>query len=69
MGVNMLHIRPILDCPPGKSDGGYAVHDFNKIDPRFGTVDDASDLAAMLRKRDMLMVLNVVVNHTFVEHE
>ena len=69
LGVNMLHIMPILDCPPGKSDGGYAVRDFNKIDPRFGTVDDVADLAATLRKRDMLLVLDVVVNHTSNEHD
>jgi len=69
LGVNMLHIMPILDCPPGKSDGGYAVRNFKKIDPRFGTVDDINTLAATLKKRDMLLVLDVVVNHTSDEHE
>ena len=69
LGVNMLHIMPILDCPPGNSDGGYAVRDFNKIDPRFGTVEDVGELAATLKKRDMLLVLDVVVNHTSDEHE
>ena len=28
LGVNMLHVMPILDCPEGASDGGYAVRDF-----------------------------------------
>ncbi|HEY9097571.1 MAG TPA: amylosucrase [Thiobacillus sp.] len=69
LGINILHIMPILDCPPGKSDGGYAVRDFKKIDPRFGTVDDINTLAATLKKRDMLLVLDVVVNHTSDEHE
>jgi amylosucrase len=69
LGVNMLHIMPILDCPKGKSDGGYAVRDFCKIDPRFGTTADVVALASTLKKRDMLLVLDVVVNHTSDEHE
>jgi len=69
LGINMLHIMPILDCPPGKSDGGYAVRDFKKIDPRFGTTAEVGLLAGSLKKRDMLLVLDVVVNHTSNEHE
>ncbi len=40
-----------------------------KIDPRFGTIDDVETLATALQKRDMLLVLDVVVNHTSEEHE
>ncbi len=69
LGINMLHIMPILDCPPDNSDGGYAVRDFKRIDPRFGTTEDIEALAATLKKRDMLLVLDVVVNHTSNEHE
>jgi amylosucrase len=69
LGVNMLHIMPILDCPPGSSDGGYAVRDYKKIDPRFGTTAEVELLADSLKKRDMLLVLDVVVNHTSNEHE
>lgn len=69
LGINMLHIMPILDCPPGKSDGGYAVRDFKKIDARFGTTAEVESLAGSLKKRDMLLVLDVVVNHTSNEHE
>ena len=69
LGINLLHIMPILDCPPDNSDGGYAVRDFYRIDPRFGTVEDVEALAATLKKRDMLLALDVVVNHTSDEHE
>jgi len=69
LGVNMLHIMPILDCPPDNNDGGYAVRDFCKVDLRYGTVEDVQELAATLKKRDMLLVLDVVVNHTSNEHE
>ncbi len=69
LGVNMIHVMPILDCPPDRSDGGYAVRNFNRIDPRFGTTEDVSALASTLKKRDMLLVLDIVVNHTSDEHE
>lgn len=69
LGINMLHIMPILDCPPEKSDGGYAVRDFRKVDARYGTTEDVEALSATLKKRDMLLVLDMVVNHTSDEHE
>lgn len=69
LGINMLHIMPILDCPADNSDGGYAVRDFLKIDARFGTNEDVEALATTLKKREMLLVLDVVVNHTSDQHE
>ncbi len=30
LGINMLHVMPMLDCPPDNSDGGYAVRDFQE---------------------------------------
>jgi amylosucrase len=68
LGVNMVHVMPILDCPEGASDGGYAVRDFHKVDARFGSNADLEALAATLKKREMLLVLDVVVNHTSDEH-
>ena len=69
LGVNLLHIMPMLDCPPDNSDGGYAVRDFYRIEPRFGSTEEVAALADTLRKRDMLLALDVVVNHTSEEHE
>jgi amylosucrase len=69
LGINMIHIMPILKCPPGESDGGYAVSDFHQVDPRVGTNEDLLALAGELRKRDILLTLDVVVNHTSREHE
>jgi amylosucrase len=69
LGINMVHVMPVLDCPPGNSDGGYAVRDFRKVDPRIGTLGDLDALAAAMKKRDMLITLDVVVNHTSDEHE
>lgn len=69
LGVNMIHIMPILQCPDGKSDGGYAVSDFRKVDSRIGSNDDLSLLSGSLEKRGILLTLDVVVNHTSDEHE
>jgi len=69
LGINMLHIMPILDCPPVHADGGYAIRDFFKVDPRYGSTEEVEALAATLKKRDMLLVLDVVVNHTSNEHD
>lgn len=68
LGINMLHIMPILDCPKGKSDGGYAIRDFRKINEDIGSTKDLDDLVTNLKKRDTLLVLDVVVNHTSNEH-
>ncbi|MGF1547198.1 MAG: amylosucrase [Thiotrichales bacterium] len=68
LGVNLVHVMPILKCPEGASDGGYAISDFRDIDPRAGTLDDLCELAAAMRLRGMLLTLDVVVNHTSNEH-
>lgn len=69
LGINMLHIMPMMKCPPGASDGGYAISDFKDIDERYGTLDDLRDLADYLRKREILLTLDVVVNHTSDQHD
>lgn len=69
LGINMLHIMPILQCPEGKSDGGYAVSNFREVDPRIGSLNDLHSLIQDLQKRDFLLTLDVVVNHTSNEHE
>lgn len=69
LGVNLLHVMPILKCPPGASDGGYAVSDYRDVDERVGSLDDLRALARQLRRRDMLLTLDVVVNHVSDQHE
>ncbi len=68
LGINMVHIMPVLDCPPGRSDGGYAVRDFRKVDSRIGSLEELEELAASMRKRSILLTLDVVVNHVSEEH-
>ena len=69
LGVNVIHLMPILRCPQGASDGGYAVSNYREIDPRIGHLTDLKKLVKKMRKRNMHLVLDVVVNHTSDEHE
>jgi len=69
LGINLVHVMPMMVCPEGASDGGYAVSDFRDIDPRVGSLEELHEMAGSMRKRDMLLTLDVVVNHTSDEHE
>lgn len=69
LGVNLVHVMPILKCPPGASDGGYAISDYRDVDERVGTLQDLRELGSRMRTRDMLLTLDVVVNHTSDQHE
>lgn len=69
MGVQWLHPLPLLRPRPGDSDGGFAVADYRQVDPRLGTMDDLEALTCDLRARGMGMILDVVCNHTAMEHD
>jgi len=69
LGINMVHVMPVLDCPPDKSDGGYAIRDFRRVDSRIGSLEDIDALSDAMQKRNMLLTLDVVLNHTSEEHE
>ena len=40
--VNYIHLMPFLETPEGRSDGGYAVSDFRKVQEKLGSMDLAS---------------------------
>lgn len=45
--VNYIHLMPFLDTPKGRSDGGYAVSDFRKVQENLGSMEDLDSLTAM----------------------
>ena len=69
MGVNYLHLMPLLKSPAGRSDGGYAVSDFRKVEDRFGNMKDLATLAAKCHEEDVSVCLDFVMNHTSEDHE
>ena len=68
-GVNYLHLMPLLESPEGRSDGGYAVSDFRKVQPELGTMEDLAALAADCHERGIALCLDFVMNHTSEDHE
>ena len=67
--VNYLHLMPLLDTTEGKSDGGYAVSDYRKVQKKLGTMTDLKKLAASCHKRNMCVCLDYVMNHTSEDHQ
>ena len=68
-GVNYVHLMPLLESPKDRSDGGYAVSDFRKVQPELGTMEDLADLADACHDRGMAVCLDFVMNHTSEDHE
>ena len=68
LGVTYLHLMPVLKMPQGENDGGYAVDDFNTIDPKFGTNDDFIHLTETLHAHGISLCLDFVMNHTSSTH-
>lgn len=67
LGVNIVWLSPCYRSP--LADQGYDISDYYDIDPRFGTMEDMDRLIAEAKKRDMYIVMDLVVNHCSDEHE
>ena len=67
--VNYIHLMPFLDTPEGRSDGGYAVSDFRKVQKKLGTMKDLESLTAACHKKHMNVCMDFVMNHTSEDHE
>ncbi|WP_299102159.1 glycoside hydrolase family 13 protein [uncultured Winogradskyella sp.] len=69
LGFTAVWPCPVLinDMPSG-SYHGYAMTDFYKVDPRFGTLEDYKKLASDLESRDMKLIMDQVANHCGLEH-
>ena len=68
-GVNYLHLMPLLESPKERSDGGYAVSDFRKVQPELGTMEDLQSLSDKCHDRGIALCLDFVMNHTSEDHE
>ncbi len=67
--VNYLHLMPLLDTTEGKSDGGYAVSNYRKVQEKLGTMEELKDLAEECHKKNICVCLDYVMNHTSEDHE
>lgn len=67
LGVNILWLSPCYRSP--MADQGYDISDYYDIDPKFGTMEDMDRLIAEAKKREMYILMDLVVNHCSDEHE
>jgi trehalose-6-phosphate hydrolase len=66
LGVDCLWITPFLRSP--QRDNGYDISDYYAIDPSYGSMADCELLIAEAGKRGIKLMLDIVVNHTSIEH-
>jgi len=69
LGINFLHLMPITTRPAGENDGGYAVNSYHEIDPRYGTRQEFLAFTKKARSKNIVLMLDFVVNHTADEFE
>lgn len=67
LGIDIIWLSPCYSSP--LADEGYDISDYYNIDPRFGTMDDMEQLIAEAKKRNMYILMDLVVNHCSDEHE
>ncbi|WP_371734379.1 glycoside hydrolase family 13 protein [Brenneria sp. hezel4-2-4] len=66
LGINAIWINPHYDSP--NVDNGYDIRDYRKIMKEYGNMEDFDRLISEMKKRDMRLMIDVVVNHSSAEH-
>jgi oligo-1,6-glucosidase len=66
LGIDVVWSSPICKSP--QADMGYDIADYKQIDHRYGNWEDMDELISELKKRDMKLMVDLVVNHTSNEH-
>ena len=67
LGVDIIWLSPCYPSP--LADQGYDIADYYDIDPRFGTMADMDELLVEAKKRNMYILMDLVINHCSDEHE
>jgi oligo-1,6-glucosidase len=67
LGVNVIWLSPVFKSP--NDDNGYDISDYQDIMDEFGTIQDWEVLIEEMHKREMKLMMDLVVNHTSDEHK
>jgi alpha-glucosidase len=67
LGIDVIYLSPIYPSP--MKDNGYDVQDYLDINPMFGDLQTFNTLIEAVHKRDMLIMMDYVPNHTSDQHE
>lgn len=66
LGIGAVWLCPVYDSP--NADMGYDIRDYEKIMLEFGTLGDFDRLVEELHRRDIKLIMDLVVNHSSDEH-
>ncbi|WP_194191332.1 glycoside hydrolase family 13 protein [Clostridium chrysemydis] len=66
LGIDVIWICPMYKSP--NDDNGYDISDYKDIMEDFGTMEDFDNFLREVHKRDMKLIIDLVVNHTSDEH-
>ena len=66
LGVTAIWFSPLYKSPD--YDYGYDISDYREIDEKFGTMKDFDRLLEECHKRDLKVIMDMVINHTSIEH-
>lgn len=66
LGIGAVWLCPVYDSP--NADMGYDIRDYEKIMAEFGMMEDFDTLLREMHKRDIKLVMDLVVNHSSDEH-
>ncbi len=66
LGVDAIWLSPVLKSP--QDDNGYDISDYQDIDPMFGSLEQMKQLLEEANKRDLKILMDMVLNHTSDEH-
>ena len=66
LGITAIWLSPVYKSP--NDDNGYDISDYEDIMDEFGTMADMDELIAEAKKRDIRIIMDLVVNHTSDEH-
>lgn len=68
LGVDVVYLLPIHKIGQKRKKGDlgcpYSIQDYLSINPEYGTIDDFKNLIFEIHKRGMLLMIDVVYNHT-----
>ena len=67
LGITLIWVCPIFKSP--MDDNGYDISDYYDVNPEFGTKEDLERLIKEAEKREIKIILDLVINHTSDEHE
>lgn len=66
LGVDAIWLSPVYKSP--QDDNGYDISDYQDIDPMFGTLEDMEELIKEAGKRNIRIIMDLVLNHSSDEH-